>query len=133
MKSIIVSFVCCIALLQAIAADELLIPGPLNGVLLKIQPGMMTNQIVAILSRSYPKVAGHMGDWSGQTGYMDYRLDERFTLSVSSVMRDGRELVHDDLLFYVFDWQTKRRVDIRLYYWDGQSHKEPPRNRTTKK
>jgi hypothetical protein len=126
MKVIIVCFICCIALVQAIAEDEPLIPVPLNRVLLKIQPGMTTNQIVAILSRSYPEVGGHRGDWSGQTGYMDYRLDERFTLSVSSVMRDGRELVHDDLLFYLIDSQTKRRVDIKLYYWEGQSHKAPP-------
>jgi len=43
------------------------------------------------------------------------------------VMRDGRGLVHDDLLLYVFDWQTKRRVDIKLYYWEGRSNKEPPK------
>src|SRR5258706_177632 len=125
MKSIITFFICCLALLQASAADEPLIPAPLNTVLLKIQPGMTTNQVVAILSHSYPKVSGHMGDWSGQSGYFDYKLDERFTLSVSSITRDGKEVVHGDLLFYVFDWQTKRRVDIKLYYWDGQSHKEP--------
>ena len=125
MKSIAVFFLCGIALLQAAAADEPLIPAPLNDVLPRIQPGMNTNQVVALLSRSYPKVTGHMGEWSGQTGYFDYKLNDRFTLSVSSVMRNGNELVHDDLLFYVFDWQTRRRVDIRLYHWDGQSRKEP--------
>lgn len=124
MKSIITFFICCIALLRASAADEPFIPAPLNSVLLKIQPGMTTNQVVAILSPSYPKISSQTGHWSGQTGYMDYKLDGRFTLSVSSVMRDGKELVHDDLLFYVFDWQTKRRVDIKLYDWDGQV-KEP--------
>src|SRR6266850_3331709 len=125
MKSIAVFFLCGIALLQAAAADEPLIPAPLNDVLPRIQPGMNTNQVVALLSRSYPKVTGHMGEWSGQTGYFDYKLNDRFTLSVSSVMRNGNELVHDDLLFYVFDWQTRRRVDIRLYHWDAQSRKEP--------
>ncbi len=121
MKFIITCFICCIALLRVDAADDSLIPAPLNSVLLKIQPGMTTNQVLAVLSPSYPKVEVHMGMWSGQTGYMDYKLDERFTLSVSSVMQDGKELVHDDLLFYVFDWQTKRRIDIKLYYWDGRS------------
>ncbi len=89
---------------------------------------MTTNQVVSALSTAYPKVAGHMGDWSGQTGYVDYKLDERFTLSISSITRNGNEVVHDDLLFYVFDWRTKRRIDIKLYYWDGQSHKNHPRN-----
>jgi hypothetical protein len=127
MTSIIAFCICCLALLQAGAADEPLIPAPLNTVLLKVQPGMSTNQILAVLSPSYPKVSGHMGDWSGQTGYFEYKLDKRFTLSVSSIMRNGKELVHDDLLLYIFDWQTKRRVEIKLYSWDGQPRKDPPK------
>ncbi len=126
MKTLILTFLsCCITAMHVRAADEPLIPTPLNDVLLKIRPGMTTNQVLAVLSPSYPKVAGRMGDWSGQTGYIDYKLDERFTLSVSAVMRDGRQLVHDNLLFYVFDWQTNRRVDIKLYFWEAKSHKEP--------
>lgn len=101
------------------STDELLIPASLNTVLFNIQPDMSTNQVLAVLSRSYPKVSGHLGEWSGQTGYFDYRLDERFTLSVSSVMRDGKEMVHHNLLFYIFDWQRKRRIDIRPHHWDG--------------
>jgi hypothetical protein len=27
-------------------------------------------------------------------------------------------------LFYVFDWQTNRRVDVRLYHWESQPRKE---------
>jgi hypothetical protein len=102
------------------AADEPLIPTPLNDVLLKIRPGMTTNQVLAVLSSSYPKVTARMSDWDGMTGYMDYKLDERFTLSISSITRDGKEIVHDDFLMYLFDWQSKRRVDIRLYNWAGQ-------------
>jgi hypothetical protein len=127
MKSIIAFCFCCIALFQANTADEPLIPAPLNSILLKIQPGMTTNQVLAALSPSYRKVAGHMGLWSGQIGFSAYKLDERLSLLVSSVMRDGKELVHDDLQFSVFDSQTKRRVDIKLYYSEGQSYKEPPK------
>jgi hypothetical protein len=108
------------------SADEPLIPTPLNEVLLKIRPGMATNQVVSDLSTAYPKDAGHRGDWSGQTGYVDYQLDERFTLSISSVTRNGKKVVHDDLLMHLYDWLSKRRVDIKLYYWEGQSHKAPP-------
>ena len=126
MKTIILTLLfCCRTALHTQAADEPLIPTPLNEVLLKIRPGMATNQVVSALSTAYPKVAGHMGDWSGQTGYVDYKLEERFTLSISSVTRNGKEVVHDDLLMYLYDWRSKRRVDIKLYYWDGQSHKEP--------
>src|SRR5260221_8810359 len=122
---ILICLFCCITAVRVHAANEPLIPTPLNDVLLKIHPGMTTNQVLAVLSPSYPKVASRDGDWSGQTGYTDYKLDERFTLSVSSVIHEGRKLVRDDLLFYVFDFQTKRRVDIKLLYWEGQLHKEP--------
>jgi len=47
-------------------------------------------------------------------------------LSISFVTRNGEEVVHDDLLMYLYDWRSKRRVDIKLYYWEGQSHKAPP-------
>ena len=127
MKTFILTFLfCCVTALRTQAADEPLIPTPLNNVLLKIRPGMTTNQVVSALSTAYPKVAGHMGDWSGQTGYVDYKLDERFTLSISSITRSGKEVVHDDLLMSLYDWQAKRRVDIKLYYWEGQSHKALP-------
>lgn len=126
MKTIILAFLfCCVTTLHTQAADEPLIPTPLNDVLLRIRPGMTTNQVVSALSTAYLKVAGRMGNWDGQTGYIDYKLDERFTLSISSITRDGKEVVHDDLLMYLYDWQSKRRVDIKLYYWEGQSHKAP--------
>ena len=127
MKTFIPAFLfCCFTAMQTQAADEPLIPTPLNNVLLRIRPGMTTNQVEIALSTSYPKVAGRMGIWSGQTGYVDYKLNERFTLSISSITRDGKEVVHDDLLMYLYDWQSKRRVDIKLYCWEGQSHKAPP-------
>ena len=81
---------------------------------------MTTNQVESVISTSCPKVSGRMGDWSGRTGYVDYKLDERFTLSVSSTTRDGKEIVQHDLLMYLFDWQPKRRVDIKLYYYKGK-------------
>jgi hypothetical protein len=102
------------------AADEPLIPTPLNDVLLKIRPGMTTNQVLAVLSPSYRKVTARMSDWDGMTGCIDYKLDERFTLSISFITRDGKEIVHGDFLMYLFDWQSKRRVNIRLYNWEGQ-------------
>ena len=73
---ILICLFCFIAAMHVHAADEPLIPTPLNDVLLKVSPGMTTNQVLATLSPSYPKVAGREGDWSGQTGYIDYKLDE---------------------------------------------------------
>jgi hypothetical protein len=102
----------------AVTADEPLIPAALNAVLLKIHPGLTTNEVTAVLSPAYPKVSFQMGDWSGHTGYIDYKLDDRFTLSVSSITRGGKMVIHDDLLMYIYDWPAKRRVDLKVYCWE---------------
>ena len=97
MKIFILTFLfCCLATIQTQAADEPLIPTPLNNVLLTIRPGMTTNQVESVLSTSYLKVKSRRGNWSGTTGYIEYQLDERFTLSVSSFTQDGKEVVQDD-------------------------------------
>ena|SRR5437879_3160487 len=127
MKTFIPAFLfCCFTAIQTQAADEPLIPTPLNNVLLRIRPGMTTNQVLAVLSPSYPKVTARMGDWSGQTGYIDYKLDERHTLSVSSIARDGKEVVHEEILLYLYDWPSKRRLDLKVYQWEKQAAKKPP-------
>jgi len=126
MKITIIAFLLgCGALFQTRAADEPLIPLPLNAVVSRIHSGMSVQEVEAVLSRSYPKVAGHVGDWSGQTGYIDYKLDDRFTLSISSITREGKEVVHDEILMYLLDWPAKRRVDIKLLDWDKQAAKIP--------
>lgn len=126
MKTFILALFCCLTAIQMRAADEPLIPAPLNNVLLRIRSGMTTNQVQSALSISYPRVSSQISDWDGMTGYIDYELDERFTLSISSITRGGKEVVHDDMLMYLFDWQSKRRVEIELYNWVGKPHKAPP-------
>src|SRR5262249_14198607 len=97
MKTIIFAFLLlCMTALRTLAGGEPLIPTPLNDVLFKVRPGMSTNQIVSVLSTAYPNVEVRMGDWSGQTGYTDYKIDERFTLSISCITREGKYVVHDN-------------------------------------
>ena len=128
MKTTILTFLlCCAALLHVRAADERMIPASLNKVLPKIHAGMTIREVEQVLSPSYPKVAGQMSDWDGMTGYIDYKLDGRYSLSVASVNRmDGQkvvQVVHADLLFYIYDWQSKHRVEIKQYDWDMQASK----------
>lgn len=126
MKHQIIAFLFCFGLLHSLAADEPLIPAALNAVLPKIHVGMTIREVEAALAPAYPKVKGQMGIWSGQTGYIDYKLDERHTLSVSSITRDGKEVVHDEILLYLFDLPTKRRLDLKICEWEKQADKEPP-------
>ena len=126
MKHTILAFLFCFGLLDSRAADEPLIPAALNAVLPKIHAGMTIRQVEAVLAPAYPKVKGQMSNWSGQTGYIDYKLDERHTLSVSSITRDGKEVVHDEILLYLYDWPSKRRLDLKVYEWEKQADKKPP-------
>ena len=102
------------------AADDPLVPTALNAVLPKIHAGMTVSEVEAVLTPAYPGVKGRMGEWSGQTGYIEYKLDARYTLSVSSITREGREVVHDDILFYLYDWPSKRRLDLKVFDWERQ-------------
>src|ERR1035438_4794372 len=105
MKTTILTFLlCCAALFHARAADESLIPPALNSLLPKIHPGMTVHEVEAVLATAYPKVAGRMSDWDGMTGYIDYKLDDRYSLSVASINReDDKQIVQvvggGDMLF----------------------------------
>ena len=125
MKTIILALFYCVGLIHLHAADEPLIPVVLNDVLPKIHARMTIREVESVLAPAYPKVKGQMGTWSGQTGYIDYKLDERHTLSVSSITRDGEEVVHDELLLYLYDWPAKRRLDLKIYEWEKQADKLP--------
>jgi hypothetical protein len=86
---------------------------------------MSISDVEAVLVPAYPKVQGRMGDWSGQTGYIEYELDERYSLSVSSIARDGKKVVHAGMLFYLYDWPSKRRLELKVFGWEKQTGTKP--------
>jgi hypothetical protein len=117
---------CCAAIFQTAAADQPLIPSALNSLLPKIHSGMTIHEVEAVLSSAYPKVSGQTSDWSGTTGYIDYKLDDRYSVSVASINRkDGKPIVQavgggGGLLFYIYDWPSKHRIEIRQLVWNDQ-------------
>jgi len=125
MNRAILALLVCIALLHSHAADEPLIPVALNAILPKIHARMTTPEVEAALAPAYPNVKGQMGDWSGQTGYIEFKLDERYTISISAITRDGKEVVHDEILLYLYDWPAKRRLDLQVFDWEKQPDKKP--------
>jgi hypothetical protein len=101
------------------ADDQPLIPEALNQRLPRIVAGMSTAEIEKALAPAYPKAKARVGIWSGQTGYIDVQIDERFSISIAGENgRDGQSVVHKDILIYVFDHTQKRRVELRQYDWD---------------
>jgi hypothetical protein len=124
MKHVILAILFCVGLLPSKAAEEPLIPTALNIVLPKIHPGMSITEVENALSPAYPNVKGQMGRWSGQTGYIDYKLDDLYSLSVSSITRNGKEVVHDEILLYLFERASKRRLDLRIFEWEKKAGKQ---------
>jgi hypothetical protein len=94
------------------------IPPALNAILPKISAGMKPEEVKKLLAVKYPKVEYHLGVWSGQTGYFDFKLDDRWTLSVAGETdRSKGSIVHHDGLIYLFDRANKNRVEIKRYSW----------------
>ena len=66
-------------------ANVPLLPIALNEILPRIDVGMTREQVVSLLAEKYPAVKTKQGLWSGQSGYMDFILDERYEIDVSAV------------------------------------------------
>jgi hypothetical protein len=109
------------------ADDEPLIPAALNECLPKIVAGTSASELEKILVPAYPKAKARLGLWSGQTGYIDVQLDERFSLSVAAANGPVcQPVVHMDILIYVYDHKHKRRVEIKTYEWGDSGDARKP-------
>ncbi len=114
----ILSFVLTVLVLTSLQADDQpLIPAALNALLPKISAGMTSSQIQKVLSSAYPQIKSQLGDWSGQSGYIDFKLDDRYRISILGRNdSQGREVVHEDILIYIFDQPQRNRIEIRRYH-----------------
>ena len=114
-------FVLLVFSMTAVAmAEDPLIPTALNGVLPRVHPGMSGAEVKAVLATVYPKIEAHLGEWSGQTGYIDFRIDDRYRISISAQNPpsggpdEKTAIVHQDLIIYLFD-------EVRKERWDDQA------------
>jgi len=112
----------CLVLLapvtQLFADDQPLTPLRLNALLPKVTAGMTSREVTELLAMAYPKVECHLGLWSGQTGYIDFKLDDRHAVSIAAASDPKRgTVVHNDIRIYVLDHPHKCRVEIKPYHW----------------
>jgi hypothetical protein len=105
------------------AAENTLIPSALNSALARIQPGMKVSIAESLLRLYYPMMRAGVGDWSGGGGYAVYLLDDRHSISIACLERNGNRFVHESLLFYLHDHETKQKVEIRVGKWGN--HQDP--------
>jgi len=117
------------------AENEPLVPAPLNSVLPRIKAGMTAGEARAQLTNAYPKVQLALGVWSGQTGYVDFRLDDRYTVSFAArnptngTLNESAAILSENLLTYIFDHQRKHRLEISHYQWDATPDSKPKKSK----
>lgn len=132
MKSIVLPVLCFVGSLTLSEAEEPFIPVALNAVLPKIHARMSISEVRAVFAPAYPKLEIQMGPWSGDVGYIAFKLNERHTVSISAITREGKDVVHDEILIYLYDWTAKRRIDLKIYDWEKQANKQPASCHITK-
>jgi hypothetical protein len=128
MKAAIASFVCGVALMQVRTADEPLLSAALNNILPKIKTGLTIREVEMVLSTAYPGVKGRPGRRAGKNGYIDYELNEQYTLSVLSTPREGDKkiLVHEAIQILISDSTFKRHIELKLNDWGKEAEQIPP-------
>lgn len=125
MKHAILALFCFASL--AFAEEEPLLPAPITALLPKIKAGMTPEEIRAVVVKTYAKTERRDGPWSGQSGYLGFRLDDRFSFTIAAhTGNDGRQVVSQDARIYIYDWQHKRRLEIVPYRWESGSEAVPP-------
>jgi hypothetical protein len=89
--------------------------------LFQVRPDMTEAELAKLVQSQFPDAKPSPGDWSGQTGYVDFRLNSQYTLSVSEY-NDPKDFnlrfVHADTIVYLLDQEAKRRMNISFYKWE---------------
>lgn len=105
----------------AVGADAPLMPEGVNQILGRIVPDMPEARVAAIVKKHYPDATGHVSVWSGQTGYVEFKLSKRYSISFAAYNAPEdfeSRFVHADMILYVYDRKSKRRINISFHNWD---------------
>ena len=104
--------------------EEPLMPDGVNQILGRVRAHMSESQLQKIVAEYYPDARVRVGRWSGQTGYADIKVTQRFSISIAEYNAPNdfeSRFVHQDMTIYVYDWQAKRRVNISFHNWDANN------------
>jgi hypothetical protein len=100
--------------------ESALLPDGINQILGRIRPDMSETELAGIVTLFYPEAEPACGIWSGQSGYVDFRLTPRWSVSIAEYNAPNdfeSRFVHPEMTFYVYDWEVERRIDITFYGW----------------
>ncbi|HSI83384.1 MAG: hypothetical protein ACAI35_17025 [Candidatus Methylacidiphilales bacterium] len=125
MKAVLLClFVCILALVPVHAAEGLLIPEELNGILSRVRAGMTVKEVETLLATAYPGVKSKPGNWSGDAGSMEYKLNDQLVLKIASKVngdldkKGSNALVSKDLYLVILNGADRRRITLQLGLMD---------------
>ena len=99
------------------------LPEDVSKILNQVRPNMPEAELARTVAKQYPDAKQSSGSWSGQTGYVEFKLSSRYSLSVAEY-NDPKDFnlrfVHKDMTLYLYDWELKRRMNISFYKWDEE-------------
>jgi hypothetical protein len=120
MKILLVAFILALSVTSVSAADETLLPDGVNKILGQIRSKMPEAEAEKIVQTYYPGTKAALGDWSGQTGYVEFKLSTRYSISIAEY-NDPKDFNHRfvsaDMIMYVYDWESKRRINVSFHQW----------------
>ena len=127
MKTIILITFMFSGFLSASPLEVPLLPDGVNQILSRIHPDMREAQVEKIVKTYYPDAKTMIGIWSGHTGYIDFKLTSRYSISIAAY-NDPKDFnsrfVHTDLIFYFFDFELKQKINISFHKWEEDNKEE---------
>ena len=127
MKTIILIIVMLSVALGTLAAEEPLLPDGVNQILGRIRPNMSEAEVEKIVKAYYPDYKATPMVWSGQTGYVEFKVTSRYSISVAKYNDPNdfnSRFVHANMILYVYDWKQKRRINSSFHKWDAETKKD---------
>lgn len=97
--------------------DGPLLPDGINQILGRLHPHISEAQVEKVVKTYYPTTKATLGPWSGQTGYVEFKLTPRHSISVAEYNAPGdlnARFVHADMILYVYDCKLRQRIKIDL-------------------
>ena len=121
MKTICIALALLAGAVASIAADAPLMPDAINQILGRIEADMPEAKVEKLIQKYYPTAELRRSVWSGQTGYVEFKLTDRFSISIaeySDPKNHESRFVHANMILYVYDWVLQQRIKISFHKFD---------------
>ena len=61
-------------------------------------------------------------------GYIAFKLEKRYTVSIFVITREGKNVVHAEIFICIYDLSTKWLLELNIYEREKQTNRHPKSN-----